>query len=53
MFDPVIPKDYCAKDSFSFCMEIKKVSSTNKFFIFSLFTSIPLNETNNLAVINI
>ena len=51
---PVTPKDHCTKDSFSFCKEIKKVSSINKFLtsydICSLFTSIPLNETINLAV---
>ena len=54
MLDPVIPKDHCTKDSFSFCKEIKKVSSTNKFLISydicSLFTSIPLNETIDLTV---
>ena len=54
MLDPVIPKDHCTKDSFSFCKEIKKVSSTNKFLISydicSLFTRIPLNETIDLAV---
>ena len=33
MLDPVIPKDHCTKDSFSFCKEMKKVSSTNKFLI--------------------
>ena len=54
MLDPVIPKDHCTKDYFSFCKETKKVSSTNKFWISydicSLFTSIPLNETFALAV---
>ena len=54
MLDLVIPKDHCTKDSFSFCQEIKKVSSTNKFLISydicSLFTRIPLNETIDLAV---
>ena len=56
MLDLVIQKDHCSKDhcSFSFCKEIKKVSSTNKFLISydicSLFTSIPLNETIDLAV---
>ena len=48
------PKDHCTEDSFSFCKKIKKVSSTNKFLISydncSLFTSIPLNETIDLAV---
>ena len=54
MLDPVIPKDHCTKGSFLFCKEIKKVSSTNKFLISfdicSLFTTIPLNETIDLAV---
>ena len=54
MLDLVIPKDHCTKDSFSFCKEIKKVSSTNKFLISydicSFFTRIPLNETIDLAV---
>ena len=54
MLDPVTPKDHCTKDSFSFCKQIKKVSSTNKFLISydisSLFTSISLNETIDLAV---
>ena len=50
MLDPVISKDHCTKDSFSFCKEIKKVSSTNNFLdIYSLFTNIPLNETIDLA----
>ena len=54
ILDPVIPEDHCTKDSFSFCKEIKKVSSTNKFLISydicSLFTSISLNETIDLAI---
>ena len=54
MLDPVIPKDHCTKDYFSFCKEIKKVNSTNKvlisYDICSLFTSIPFNETIGLAV---
>ena len=53
MLGPVIPKDHCTEDSISFCKEIKKVSSTNKFLVSydlcSLFTSIPLNETIDLA----
>ena len=54
MLDPVIPKDHCTKDSFLFCKDIKKVSSTNKFLISydicSLFTSTPLNVRIDLAV---
>ena len=44
--DPVIPKEYFAKDSFSFCKEIQKVSSSNKVTILSdicsLFTAVNL-----------
>ena len=54
MLDSVIPKGYCAKDSFSFCKEIKNVSSSNKFLISydtcSVLTSILLKETVDLAV---
>ena len=53
MLDLVILKDHCTKDSFSFCKEIKKVSSTNKLISYdtcSLFTSISLNRTIDLAV---
>ena len=54
MLDPVIPTEYCTKDSFSFCKEIQEVSSSNKFMISydvcSLFTSIPLKETIDIAV---
>ena len=54
MLDPVIPTEYCAKDSFSFCKEVQEVSSSNKFMISydvcSLFTSIPLKETIDIAV---
>ena len=50
----VIPKDHCTKDYFSFCNEIKQVSSINQFLISydicSLFAGIPLNETIDLAV---
>ena len=30
MLYPVIPTEYCAKDSFSFCKEIQEKSSSNK-----------------------
>ena len=54
MLDPVIPTEYCAKDSFSFCKEVQEVSSSNKFMILydicSLFTSISLKETIDIAV---
>ena len=54
MLDPVISTEYCAKVSFSFCKEMQKVNSPNKFMISydvcSLFTSIPLKETIYIAV---
>ena len=50
----VIPTTNCTKDSFTFAKEIKKVRATNKFLISydvcSLFTSIPLKETIDIAV---
>ena len=49
LLDPVIPKENCAKDPFSFCEEIQEVSASNYFLVSydacSLFTSIPLEET--------
>ena len=52
--DPVISKEHCAKDSFSFCEEIQQVSSNDSFLVSydvcSLFTSIPLQETIQIAV---
>ena len=54
MLDPVIPTEYCAKDSFSFCKEIQEVGCSNKFMISydvcSLFTNIPLKGTIDIAV---
>ena len=31
LLDPVIPKEHCAKDSFSFCEEIQQVSGSDNF----------------------
>ena len=54
MLDPVILKNHCTKNSFSFDKDIKRVSSTNTFVISydicNLFTSILLNETIDLVV---
>ena len=54
LLKPVISTTHCTKDSFSFCEEIKKVRTSNKFLVFydvcSLFTSIPLAETIDIAV---
>ena len=50
----MIPTEYCAKDSFSFCKRVQEVASSNEFMILydvcSLFTSIPLKETIDIAV---
>ena len=54
LLDPVIPKEHCAKDSFSFCEEIEQVSNNDNFLVSRdvcrLFTSIPLQETIEIAV---
>ena len=54
MLDPVILREYCSNDPFSFCKEIQEVSSSNKFMILyhvcSIFTSIRLKETIDIAV---
>ena len=54
LLEPVISTMHCTKDSFSFCEEIKKVRASNKFLVSydvcSLFTSIPLTETIDIAV---
>ena len=54
LFDPVIPKEHWAKDSFSFCEEIQQVSNNDNFLVSydvcSLFISIPVQETIEVAV---
>ena len=54
MLNPVIPTEYCGKDSFSFCKKILEISSSNKFMISydvcSLFTGISLKEIFDIAV---
>ena len=54
LLDPVIPKEHCTKDSFSFSEEIQQVSGNDNFLVSydvcSLFTSIPLQETIEIAV---
>ena len=53
LLTPLLPTDHCASETFSFLESFKEVSKNNKFMISfdveSLFTSIPLNETINLA----
>ena len=54
LLDPVIRNEYFAKDSFTFCEEIQGVSANDYFLVSydvcSLFTSIPLSETIEIAV---
>ena len=54
LLDPIIPKEHCAKDLFSFCEEIQQVSNNDNFLVSydvcSLFTSTPLQETIEIAV---
>ena len=54
LLDPVIPNEHCVKDSFSICEEIQGVSANDYFLVSwdvcSLFTSIPLTETIEIAV---
>ena len=54
LLDPVISKEHCVKDSFSFCEEMQQVSSKDNFLVSydvcTLFTSIPLQETIQIAV---
>ena len=54
LLTPVISYDHCTKDSFTFADDIQKVGHPSLFVASfdteSLFTSIPLAETINLAV---
>ena len=54
LLDPVIRNEYCAKDSITFCEEIQGLSANDYFLVSydvcSLFTSIPLSETIEIAV---
>ena len=51
---PYIPKEHCAKDTFTFVEDISKLKHNDQHLIsydvVSLFTNIPLHETINLAV---
>ena len=54
LLTPHIPKEHCAKDTFSFVEEINQVSFPSAYMVSfdveSLFTNIPLDETIKLAV---
>ena len=51
---PLIPKDYCATDTFSFVNELQTLNCSDNitvsFDVVSLFTNVPLHETIDLAV---
>ncbi|XP_065642721.1 uncharacterized protein LOC136074343 [Hydra vulgaris] len=51
---PLIPSEFCTKDSFTFSKEVNQVSLHKHFLvsygITSLYTNIPLQETINIAV---
>ena len=54
MVNPLIPKEFCADDTFSFVQDIRNLSTQDQFMVSydvtSLFTNIPLDETIQLAV---
>ena len=54
MVNPLIPKDYCADDTFSFVQDVRNIDTHGCFMVSydvtSLFTNIPLEETIELAV---
>ena len=51
---PLVPDDYSCKDNFTFVSQIKNANLSEKFLVSydvtSLFTSIPLQETNDIAI---
>ena len=54
LLDSHIPRDFCARGTFSFVNEITNLRTSNKFMVSfdveSLFTNIPLLESFELAV---
>ena len=54
MVNPLIPKEFCADDTFSFLQDIRNLNPQDQFMVSydvtSLFTNIPLDETIQLAV---
>ena len=54
LLNPLIPKDHCADDTFSFLSDIKGIANVDSYMVSydvcSLFTNIPLNETIDLAI---
>ena len=51
---PLVPNDYSCKDTFTFVSQIKNANLSKKFLVSynltSLFTSIPLQETIDIAI---
>ena len=54
LLSPVVPDDYCCKDTFFFVSQIKNSNLSSKFLVFynvtSLFTYIPLQEIIDIAI---
>ena len=54
LLSPVVPDDYCCKDTFSLVSQIKNANLSGKFLVSydvtSLFTNIPLQETIDIAI---
>ena len=54
LWEPHIPTDYCATDTFTFVQDLQSLSVSRKFMVSfdveSLFTNIPLEEYIDLAV---
>ena len=54
LLSPLVPNDYSCKDTFSFVSRIKNVNLSKKFivsyYVISLFTNIPIQETIDIAI---
>ena len=54
LLSPLVPNDYCCKDTFSFVSQIKNANLSKKFLFFydvtNLFTNIPLQKTTDVAI---
>ena len=54
LLSPVVPDDYSCKDTFSFVSQIKNENLSGKVLVSydvpSVFTNIPLQETNDIAI---
>ena len=54
LLSPLVPNNYCCKDTFSFVSQIKNANSSRKLLVSydmtSLFINIPLEETIDIAI---